>query len=102
MDNYVLIVDFEVQDGKGDVLLPLISENARKSVETEPGCLQFDVMRAPDNPNRFVLFEVYRDEAAYQAHGKTPHLAEFLAQARPMFGKTTMTKLTRKAHPAKR
>jgi quinol monooxygenase YgiN len=102
MDNFVLLVEFEVVDGKGDELLPLVSENARKSVENEPGCLQFDVMRAPDNPNKFVLFEVYQDEAAFQSHSKAQHVADFLAKARPLLGKTTFTKLTRRAHPVKK
>ncbi len=54
--------------------------------------LQFDVVRVADNPNRLVLYEVYENEAAFQSHLKTPHLAAFLEKARPMFVKTTMTK----------
>ena len=52
MDRFVNIVDFEVQPGKADEVVALVSENARKSVETEPGVLQFDVVRVADNPNR--------------------------------------------------
>jgi autoinducer 2-degrading protein len=100
--SYTLIVDFEVKEGTADQVLALVSENARNSVEKEPGCLQFDVMQAQDNPNRIMLFEVYTDEAAFQAHGKSAHIQEFLAKARPMFVKTTMAKLTRKAHPMKK
>ena len=100
--SYTLVVDFEVKEGTADQVLALVSENARNSVEKEPGCLQFDVMQAQDNPNRIMLFEVYADEAAFQAHGKSAHIQEFLAKARPMFVKTTMTKLTRKAHPKKK
>ena len=100
--SYTLIVDFEVKEGTADQVLALVSENARNSVEKEPGCIQFDVMQAQDNPHRFMLFEVYENEAAYQAHGKTAHIQEFLAKARPMFVKTTMHKLTRKTHPKKK
>ena len=102
MNEYVLIVDFEVQDGTADKVIALVSENARNSVEKEPGCLQFDVMQAADNPNRILLFEVYENEAAFQAHGKTDHIKAFLEKARPMFVKTTMHKGTRKAHPTKK
>jgi quinol monooxygenase YgiN len=49
-----------------------------------------------------MLFEVYKDEAAFQAHTKMAHVADFLAKARPMFAKTVMTKAVRKAHPTKR
>jgi autoinducer 2-degrading protein len=31
----------------------------------EPGCLRFDVLRTRDDPNRFVLYELYSDEDAF-------------------------------------
>lgn len=102
MSEYVISVDFEIKEGMLDQALPLVIENATKSVQDEPGCLQFDVVQANDNPNRLMLFEVYRDEAAFQAHGKMQHVQDFLAKARPMFVSTAMTKLTRKAHPTKK
>ena len=101
MDKFVLIVDFEVQPGKSDEVLKLVSENARNSVAKEPGCYQFDVLRVADQPDRLMLYEVYENEAAFKAHGTMPHIQEFLAKARPMFVKTTMTKLTRKSHSGK-
>jgi autoinducer 2-degrading protein len=101
MDKYVLIVDFEVKPGTVDEVIQLVSENAKNSVEKEPGCYQFDVLRTPDNPNRLFLYEVYENEAAFQAHGKTAHIEAFLAKARPLFVKTTITKLTRKFHAGK-
>ncbi|MDR3546206.1 MAG: antibiotic biosynthesis monooxygenase [Candidatus Limnocylindrales bacterium] len=39
----------------------------------EPGCLRFDVLQAPDDPTRFVLYEAYRDAAAAAAHKETAH-----------------------------
>ena len=100
MDKFINIVDFELQPGKADEVVKLVSENARKSVET--GVLQFDVVRTADNPNRLMLYEVYENEAAFQSHLKTPHLAAFLEKARPMFVKTTMIKGSRAAHPVKK
>jgi len=46
--------------------------NARASVQ-EPGILRFDVVQQTDDPARFTLVEVYRDEAANAAHRETPH-----------------------------
>ncbi len=102
MSNFVVIVDFEVKDGTAEQAIALVSENARNSVEKEAGCLQFDVMQSPDNPNRLMLFEVYENAAAFETHGKTAHIQEFLTKARPLFVKTTMHKLTRRTHPTKR
>ena len=102
MSEYVISVDFEIKDGMLDQALPLVIGNATNSVQNEPGCLQFDVVQDTANPNHLMLFEVYKDEAAFQSHAQASYVADFLAKARPMFVKTTMTKLTRKAHPVKK
>lgn len=47
-------------------------ENARHSV-VEPGIARFDVIQQNDDPTRFVLVEVYRDEAAPARHKETAH-----------------------------
>lgn len=47
-------------------------ENARHSVQ-EPGIARFDVIQQSDDPERFVLVEVYRDAAAPAAHKETAH-----------------------------
>jgi autoinducer 2-degrading protein len=84
MAHFALIVEFEVKPETIERFLTLITENARKSVANEPGCRQFDVMRVQDEPNKIVLYEVYDDAAAFEAHGKTPHRDAFFAEARPM------------------
>ncbi len=40
---------------------------------TEPGIARFDVVQRLDDPTRFVLVEVYRDEKAPSAHKETAH-----------------------------
>jgi (4S)-4-hydroxy-5-phosphonooxypentane-2,3-dione isomerase len=47
-------------------------ENARASLQ-EPGIARFDVIQDRDEPTRFALIEVYRDEQAPAAHKLTPH-----------------------------
>jgi (4S)-4-hydroxy-5-phosphonooxypentane-2,3-dione isomerase len=70
---YVLVVDFVVKPEHVKEFTAAIRENARASRETEPGCRQFDVCVAPENPAIIVLYEVYDDRAAFEAHLKTPH-----------------------------
>jgi (4S)-4-hydroxy-5-phosphonooxypentane-2,3-dione isomerase len=48
--------------------------NARASV-LEPGIARFDVVQQADDPARFILVEVYRDEQATVAHKETAHYA---------------------------
>jgi len=49
-------------------------QNARSSV-LEPGIARFDVIQQLDDPSRFVLVEIYRDEAAAKSHKETAHYA---------------------------
>lgn len=49
------------------------SANAAASVR-EPGIARFDVCQQNDDPTRFVLVEVYRNEAATTAHKETAHM----------------------------
>jgi autoinducer 2-degrading protein len=39
----------------------------------EAGVVQFEVARSREHPNVFALWEVYRDEAALEAHKQTEH-----------------------------
>lgn len=47
--------------------------NAQSSVQSEPGVARFDVVQQQDDPARFVLVEVYRDEDAAKDHKETAH-----------------------------
>jgi (4S)-4-hydroxy-5-phosphonooxypentane-2,3-dione isomerase len=41
---------------------------ARGTVWDEPGVFQFHILADADTPNRFYYFEIFRDEAAAEAH----------------------------------
>ncbi len=47
-------------------------DNGRATIE-EPGNLRFDVLQQEDDPNRFILYEAWRDAAGAAAHKETPH-----------------------------
>ena len=51
-------------------------ENARNSVQ-EPGIARFDVIQQQDDPNRFVLVEVYRTADDPAKHKETAHYAKW-------------------------
>lgn len=58
-------------------------ENARASV-LEPGIARFDVIQQSDDPRRFILVEVYRDQQATLAHKETVHYATWRDTVAPM------------------
>ena len=51
-------------------------ENARNSV-LEAGIARFDVLQSQDDPNRFILIEVYRSVEATQMHKDTAHYQQW-------------------------
>ena len=75
----VILVEFLVKPDFVQRFARLISANAKASVEKEPGCRRFDVLLAPDDPCRFVLYEIYDDAAAFDRHIETRHFKAFAA-----------------------
>lgn len=80
-----IIARFKVQAGKEDEAL----ERLRKMVEAvqaeEPGALAYICHRSQEDPSEIVFFEVYADDAAFQAHGQTPHMGEMRASFAQLF-----------------
>jgi autoinducer 2-degrading protein len=71
---HVVCVHAHVQPEHREAFLAATLENACAAI-LEPGNLRFDVLQQADDPNRFLLYEVYRDEAAVEAHKQTTHYA---------------------------
>ncbi len=59
--------------------LEALWEDANGALDNEEGCLRFDVTVDSANPNRYMLFEVYRDAAARQVHREAPYLKRVAA-----------------------
>lgn len=68
-----LIVTIQIKSAHRGAFLESMIADARGSDNEEPGCLRFDVLQDNQDENRIYLYEVYRDEAALEAHQKTPH-----------------------------
>ncbi len=77
MNQFVIIVDFRLKPGAKAAFLRLINENARASCREEPGCRRFDVLATESEADRVMLYEIYDDRAAFDAHIKTRHFASF-------------------------
>jgi autoinducer 2-degrading protein len=79
----IVHVHVHVQAESEDAFIEATLENARNSIR-EPGIARFDVVQQMDDPSRFVLVEVYLDEAATKAHKETPHYAKWRDTVAPM------------------
>jgi autoinducer 2-degrading protein len=73
---FVVCVHVHVRPENRDAFLAATLDNARHTIE-EPGNLRFDVNQQADDPNRFMIYEVYRDESGMKAHKETAHYARW-------------------------
>ena len=92
---FVIVAEFEVRPETIDGFLEAAVADARASVANEPGCRQFDVTLDREQPNRVALYEVYDDEAAFDAHLATPHLKAFRAGIEALIVSRRVRRLTR-------
>jgi autoinducer 2-degrading protein len=84
MKGYVVTVEFDIDPAQFAAFMKLMVENAGASLRDETGCRHFDVCRPRDVANRVFLYEIYDDEAAFQAHLQTPHFKSFAAATTEM------------------
>jgi autoinducer 2-degrading protein len=73
---YHVVVRIDVKPEKVQDFIELATFNSRNSRQ-EPGNLRFDVIQQVDNPLRFALYEVYKDEAGFKSHQATEHYARW-------------------------
>ncbi|RBY97908.1 antibiotic biosynthesis monooxygenase [Blastococcus sp. TF02-8] len=78
---FSLVVQMQVRPGRREEFLAGIAANAEASVRHEPGCLRFDVCAVAGDDNRFLLYELYTDAEAFEAHKRAPHFAQWRAVA---------------------
>ncbi|TFV48162.1 antibiotic biosynthesis monooxygenase [Blastococcus sp. TF02A-35] len=74
---FSLVVQMQVRPGRREEFLAGISANAEASVRDEPGCLRFDVCAVEGEDHRFLLYELYADAEAFEAHKRAPHFAQW-------------------------
>jgi quinol monooxygenase YgiN len=80
----ILIVNIHIKADRVEAFKAATNENGRNSRQ-EPGIARFDFLQQSDDPTRFVLVEVYRDQAATVAHKETAHYHAWLAAVDDMF-----------------
>lgn len=92
--SYVVTVVFVAKSEHRAAFREAMIENATASRTREPGCSQFDVCENADGSEIF-LYEIYDDEAAFQAHLATDHYLRFNALVTPWVEEKRITKYNR-------
>ena len=80
---FVLQVNIRIKPENVDAFMRKALDNAREA-RKEPGCKQFDVLVDPKDSAKVMLYEVYNDEQAFEAHQQTAHFKKYVAEAVPL------------------
>lgn len=72
---YVVVANWRAKEGADDDVAAILADLA-PMVRQEPGCLQFVGNRSRSDPRRFLIYEEYTSEEAFDAHRETAHFAQ--------------------------
>src|SRR5262245_12163636 len=87
-----LWVKVRIKPDERERFLRAIEIDALGSERDELGCLRFNVLQDQQDPDVYYFFEVYRDEAALEAHRQAPHYAVWRAAADTLDGPVEATR----------
>lgn len=93
MSPFVIVVEFKIRKGRMAAFRTLMDENARASCRDEPGCRRFDVLTSPKDPDLILLYEIYDDRAAFDAHKTTKHFLTFDKESAPLVANKVVKEL---------
>ncbi len=87
---HVIVAEIRFKSEYRERFMESMIDDASGSVENEPGCFQFAVVRDANDPDHIFLFEVYRDAEAFQAHQTMPHYTKWQNTVKDWFAAPTV------------
>jgi quinol monooxygenase YgiN len=94
MPKLAIVATIEVAPERRDQLLPLLMAHRARCLNDEPGTLQFEVMVPREDDAKVLVYEVYRDDAAFEAHFNGPSIVRVREEAAGMIAKIYGTRCT--------
>ena len=74
---YTIMASMQIKEGHREEFIKALLDDVHGCLNDEPGCLRFDVIQDGAEPNKIWVYEVYKDEAAFEAHLQAPHLLKY-------------------------
>ena len=94
-----LIVTIQIQPEHREAFMESMLDDARGSNNDEPGCLRFDVLQDTEDSNRIHLYEVYKDQAALDAHRQATHFIKWRETVQDWFAAETVRRMATPVFP---
>ncbi|WP_330179572.1 antibiotic biosynthesis monooxygenase [Nocardia sp. NBC_01503] len=68
-----VIAEINVKPGTGAEFEAVVADLVTEIKANEPGNLTYQLVRSQTDPDHYRFFELYSDQAALEAHGKSAH-----------------------------
>jgi quinol monooxygenase YgiN len=93
---FAIVAEFRIAPDRIRDFAAIIDRQARDSLANEPDCHYFDVCQDEADPGLFLLYEIYTDADAYQAHRLYPHSKAFQGEIKPMVVEVKVRRFNRR------
>jgi quinol monooxygenase YgiN len=82
--SLVRIAELEIDPGELSEYRNALSVEIATSVREEAGVLNLYAVAVKGQPNQIRIFEVYKDQAAYESHLQSPHFKKYKEETHSM------------------
>jgi quinol monooxygenase YgiN len=80
----VRIAELEIDPARLEDYKAVVKEEMEASIRVEPGVLALYAVAEKGKPTMLRFFEMYADEAAYNAHRESPHFRKYVEATKDM------------------
>ncbi|MDX0865630.1 antibiotic biosynthesis monooxygenase [Sinorhizobium medicae] len=80
----IRIAELEIDPAQMAAYSAAVKEEMEESIRVEPGVLALYAVSIKGQPNHLRFFEMYADQAAYEAHRESPHFRKYVETTKNM------------------
>ncbi|MGH6870126.1 MAG: putative quinol monooxygenase [Rhizomicrobium sp.] len=81
-----VVATLKVAEGKGEAFEGVFRDLAAQVTANEPGNQLYRVFKSRADANTYIVMEIYADQAALEAHGKSDHFKAAGPKIAPTLG----------------
>jgi quinol monooxygenase YgiN len=83
-DLVVRIAELQIDSAQLDAYKHALKEHAETAIRVEPGVLNLYAVFEKNHPTHVIVFEIYANQEAYQAHIQSTHFLKYKTSTKNM------------------
>ncbi len=92
MTKLAILGNVEIEPGARERFVPMLMAHRARCLADEPGTLHFEVLLPDDDAAKVLIYEVYADQAAFDAHWNGASMTRIREEAAGLTMKITGTR----------